>query len=91
MYVLVVDGCRPDEAVGAYLPTVRWLAARGTSFAAARSITVAETIPNHVAMSSAPARTMDVAPTVASLFGLPAPSGGWDRVALSPAFTGWRA
>jgi hypothetical protein len=52
VYVLVVDGCRPDEAVGAYLPTVRSLAAQGTSFAAARSITVAETIPNHVAMMS---------------------------------------
>ncbi|MFI7677014.1 alkaline phosphatase family protein [Actinophytocola sp. NPDC049390] len=52
VYVLVVDGCRPDEAVGAYLPTLRSLVARGTSFAAARSITVAETIPNHVAMMS---------------------------------------
>lgn len=59
VYVLVVDGCRPDEAVGAYLPTVRWLAANGTSFAAARAITVAETIPNHVAMMSGvwPARS----------------------------------
>lgn len=52
VYVLVVDGCRPDEAVGAYLPTLRSLAAQGTSFAAARAITVAETIPNHVAMMS---------------------------------------
>lgn len=59
VYVLVVDGCRPDEAVGAYLPTVRWLAAQGTSFAAAKAITVAETIPNHVAMMSGvwPARS----------------------------------
>ncbi|MGB3444704.1 MAG: alkaline phosphatase family protein [Actinophytocola sp.] len=59
VYVVVVDGCRPDEAVGAYLPTVRWLAAQGTSFAAARAITVAETIPNHVAMMSGvwPARS----------------------------------
>lgn len=45
-----MDGCRPDEAAGAYLPTLRSLAAQGTSFAAAKSITVAETIPNHVAM-----------------------------------------
>lgn len=52
VYVLVVDGCRPDEATGAYLPTVRSLAALGTSFAAARAIPVAETIPNHVAMMS---------------------------------------
>ena len=52
VYVLVVDGCRPDEATGAYLPTVRSLAAQGTSFAAARSISAAETIPNHVAMMS---------------------------------------
>lgn len=52
VYVLVVDGCRPDEASGPYLPTVRTLAAQGTSFASARSITIAETIPNHVAMMS---------------------------------------
>jgi hypothetical protein len=52
VYVLVVDGCRPDEATGAYLPTLRSLAAQGTSFTAARSIPIAETIPNHVAMMS---------------------------------------
>ena len=52
VYVVVVDGCRPDEATGAYLSTLRSLAAQGTSFAAARSISVAETIPNHVAMMS---------------------------------------
>lgn len=52
VYVLVVDGCRPDEATGAYLPTLRSLAAQGTSFASARSIPIAETIPNHVAMMS---------------------------------------
>jgi hypothetical protein len=52
VYVVVVDGCRPDEAAGAYLPTVRSLAAQGTSFAAARSVAIAETIPNHVAMMS---------------------------------------
>jgi arylsulfatase A-like enzyme len=50
VYVLVVDGCRPDEAAGAYLPTVRELAAQGTSYTQAKSISVAETIPNHVAM-----------------------------------------
>jgi ectonucleotide pyrophosphatase/phosphodiesterase family member 5 len=50
VYVLVVDGCRPDEASGQYLSTVRELAAQGTSFSQAKSITVAETIPNHVAM-----------------------------------------
>jgi arylsulfatase A-like enzyme len=39
-------------------------------------------------VSSAPARTVDIAPTVASLFGLRAPSGGWDGVPLSAAFAG---
>jgi hypothetical protein len=29
-----------------------------------------------------------LAPTVAALFGLPAPPGGWDGVALTPAFAG---
>jgi hypothetical protein len=52
VYVIVVDGCRPDEATGAYLPTLRSLAAQGTRYAAAKAITVAETIPNHVAMMS---------------------------------------
>lgn len=52
VYVLVVDGCRPDEAAGPFLPAVRRLAEQGTSFTQAESITVAETIPNHVAMMS---------------------------------------
>jgi hypothetical protein len=52
VYVVVVDGCRPDEAAGQYLPAVRELAEQGTSFSQAKSITVAETIPNHVAMMS---------------------------------------
>src|SRR4051812_8299479 len=47
VYVLVVDGCRPDEATGEHLSTVRSLAAQGTSFSQAKSVTVAETIPNH--------------------------------------------
>ncbi|OLF13300.1 alkaline phosphatase family protein [Actinophytocola xanthii] len=49
MYVLVVTGLRPDEAIGPYLPTLRSLAARGTSFAAARAVPVAATVPNLVA------------------------------------------
>jgi arylsulfatase A-like enzyme len=39
------------------------------------------------ATSSAPARTVDVAPTVAALFGLPAPAGGFDGTARTDAFT----
>jgi ectonucleotide pyrophosphatase/phosphodiesterase family member 5 len=50
VYVLVVDGCRPDEAAGEHLSVVRDLAEQGTSYSQARSVTVAETIPNHVAM-----------------------------------------
>jgi hypothetical protein len=38
------------------------------------------------ATSSAPARTVDVAPTVGALFGLPAPSGGYDGTARTDAF-----
>ncbi|MFC4608531.1 alkaline phosphatase family protein [Streptomyces maoxianensis] len=38
-------------------------------------------------VSDAPARTVDVAPTVAALFGLRAPSGGWDGSARKDAFT----
>jgi hypothetical protein len=39
-------------------------------------------------VSSAPAHTMDVAPTVAALFGLSAPAGGWDGQARMEAFQG---
>ncbi|PWJ51777.1 Predicted pyrophosphatase or phosphodiesterase, AlkP superfamily [Quadrisphaera granulorum] len=39
------------------------------------------------ATSSAPVRTVDVAPTVAALFGLSAPRGGWDGTARLDAFT----
>jgi len=37
-------------------------------------------------VSSAPVRSLDVAPTVAALFGLTAPSGGWDGQARTEAF-----
>jgi type I phosphodiesterase/nucleotide pyrophosphatase len=59
VYVLVVDGCRPDEAAGPHLPTLRSLAAQGTSYANARAVRIAETIPNHVAMMTGvvPARS----------------------------------
>ncbi len=39
-------------------------------------------------VSSAPVRTLDVAPTVAALFGLPAPDGGWDGQVRAEAFQG---
>jgi arylsulfatase A-like enzyme len=42
----------------------------------------------HGQVSDAPARTLDVAPTVAALFGLPAPDGGWDGQARMEAFQG---
>ncbi|GAB5079930.1 hypothetical protein ARTHROSP310_30740 [Arthrobacter sp. AD-310] len=38
--------------------------------------------------SSDPARTVDVAPTVGALYGLKAPSGGYDGVARTTAFMG---
>jgi hypothetical protein len=41
--------------------------------------------------SSEPARTIDVAPTVGALFGLPAPGGGYDGTARTSAFTASRS
>jgi hypothetical protein len=38
-------------------------------------------------VASDPARTVDVAPTVGALFGLPAPDGGYDGVARTAAFS----
>ncbi|MBP1134699.1 hypothetical protein JOE31_000931 [Arthrobacter sp. PvP023] len=49
-YVLVVDGCRPDEITPALTPRLAGLRAAGTNFPAARSLPVMETIPNHVMM-----------------------------------------
>jgi hypothetical protein len=49
-YVLVVDGCRPDEITTTLTPRLAGLRAAGTNFPAARSLPVMETIPNHVMM-----------------------------------------
>jgi hypothetical protein len=40
--------------------------------------------------SRAPARTVDVAPTVGALFGLSAPAGGYDGTARTEAFVARR-
>ena len=50
VYVLVVDGCRPDEITTSLTPRLAALRASGTAFPAARSLPVMETIPNHVMM-----------------------------------------
>ncbi|MFZ5869785.1 MAG: alkaline phosphatase family protein [Actinomycetota bacterium] len=50
VYVLVIDGCRPDEVSSGLTPRLAALRADGTTFPAARSLPVAETIPNHVMM-----------------------------------------
>ena len=48
--VLVVDGLHPDEVSVEDAPTLAELKGQGTWYQQARSIFVAETIPNHVAM-----------------------------------------
>ncbi len=50
VYVLVVDGLRPDEITPATTPTLYRLREQGTAFPAARSLPVMETLPNHVMM-----------------------------------------
>jgi len=50
VYVLVVDGCRPDEITPMLTPRLAALRSAGTTFPAARSLPVMETIPNHVMM-----------------------------------------
>ncbi|WP_432497218.1 alkaline phosphatase family protein [Kineococcus gypseus] len=52
VYVLVVDGCNPDEFGSASQPRIAALRAQGTLYPAARSLPVMETIPNHVMMMS---------------------------------------
>jgi hypothetical protein len=50
VYVLVIDGCRPDEITPLLTPRLNALRTRGVNFPAARSLPVMETIPNHVMM-----------------------------------------
>jgi len=52
VYVLVVDGARPDEVTSGLMPRLADLGARGTNYPAARSLPVMETIPNHVMMAT---------------------------------------
>ena len=49
-YVLVVDGCRPDEISPELTPNLHALRAGGLTFPEAASMWVMETIPNHVMM-----------------------------------------
>ncbi|MFD4292333.1 alkaline phosphatase family protein [Rhodococcus sp. NPDC058505] len=50
VYVLVVDGMRPDELTPDRTPALTALAESGVRFPNASAITVAETLPNHAAM-----------------------------------------
>jgi arylsulfatase A-like enzyme len=49
-YVLVVDGCKPDEITPMLTPTLAALRAGGLRHPQAHSMPVMETIPNHVMM-----------------------------------------
>ena len=49
-YVLVIDGCRPDELDSGLTPNLAALRDGGLHFAQASSMPVMETIPNHVMM-----------------------------------------
>lgn len=49
-YVLVVDGCRPDEVRPVLMPRLSRLRDEGTTYPAAQSLPVMETLPNHVMM-----------------------------------------
>ena len=49
-YVIVIDGCRPEELDLGVTPTLTALRDRGLRFPRARSLPIMETIPNHVMM-----------------------------------------
>ncbi|GAA1478185.1 hypothetical protein GCM10009623_26310 [Nocardioides aestuarii] len=49
-YVVVVDGCKPDEITPTLTPTLAALRAGGLDHPQAHSMPVMETIPNHVMM-----------------------------------------
>ncbi len=50
VYVLVTDGCRPDEISEWLTPNLHRLRTQGTWYPNARSLPIMETIPNHVMM-----------------------------------------
>ena len=51
-YVVVIDGCRPDEIDEGLTPRLQALRDGGLRFPRASSMPVMETIPNHVMMMS---------------------------------------
>ena len=50
VYVLVIDGCRPDEITPALTPQLHALRTAGRWYPNARSLPIMETIPNHAMM-----------------------------------------
>ncbi len=50
VYVLVIDGCRPDEITPEQTPNLHALRTAGRWYPNARSMPIAETIPNHTMM-----------------------------------------
>ena len=50
VYVLVIDGCRPDEITAASTPKLHALRLAGRWYPNARSLPIMETIPNHTMM-----------------------------------------
>ena len=50
VYVVVVDGCRPEEIGSGMMPRLQAQRRRGTNYPRACSLPVMETIPNHVMM-----------------------------------------
>ncbi|WP_370248033.1 alkaline phosphatase family protein [Nocardioides sp.] len=52
VYVLVTDGCRPDEIDSGLTPNLQALRDGGLRYARASSLPIMETIPNHVMMMS---------------------------------------
>ena len=51
-YVVVVDGCKPEEISATLTPTLAGLRDGGLNYPGARSLPIMETIPNHVMMMS---------------------------------------
>ena len=49
-YVVVVDGCRPDEVTNELMPRLHALRSHGMDFPNARSVPIMETLPNHAMM-----------------------------------------
>ena len=77
VYVLVIDGCRPDEITPDLTPRLHALRRHGRWYPQALALPVMETIPNHTMMMTGVRPDRTQVPANASTTVRPGPSAPW--------------